>query len=126
MIKIEEKILGILPIEEKKEETKVKYYKPKINTNLQGFNNNITTQYLKNFTEKTEHKPKNAKETCDLILDQLQPLMYVDPKKNLVNEINWYEPQELTEFWKSKEKILWALVTICSFILILLLISTGL
>lgn len=74
---------------------------------------------------ETDNTPRAALETCDLHLTGLQPLMFVDPKKNPVEKITWKDPIDKLDNLRQYEPISWLAISIISFVFFLVIWYRG-
>ncbi len=89
-------------------------YKPVFKENDLKLYESVNKQFLDSFPDKKGLSPKSAIKTCDLHLTGKQPLLFVDPKGNGVNDISWLEPKDISEFWKAQESKLWGIIFVVS------------
>lgn len=99
----------------------MEYQTPRIKEKDLLISETINRQFLNSFPEHGVCNPKRAIETCDLHLDGMQPLKFVDPKKNWVNDILWREPKDLQLYWNKKENIFLLLIGLSSLIFTLII-----
>lgn len=104
----------------------MEFYKPVFKEGDLAFYETINKQFLDKFPIPIKGNPKNAVETCDLHLEQKQPLRFVDPKGNPTNEVYWNEPRDLVLFWETKLNVVWLAVGCACFIFALILYYSGL
>lgn len=99
----------------------MKYVNPTIKENDTKLFESINKQFLSHFPDAPMGNPRLALSTCDAHLELKQPLMYIDPKGNPVNEISWSEPFDSKSFWKEKIRIVWLGVSVVSIVFLFFL-----
>lgn len=100
---------------------KMQYQTPKLKENDLTIVETINQQFLNSFPVDETANPKKAIETCDLHLSGLQPIKFVDPKKNWVSDIYWKEPKDLQMYWSKQEHIFLLLIGVSSLIFCLMI-----
>lgn len=96
------------------------YEKREFSSNKVALYEGINRRFLKDFKEPTITTIKSAKETCDLHINSDQPLQFISPKGEGLNEAFWDEPRDLQLFWSQYEALAWGLI---AFVSVLFLIA---
>ena len=102
------------------------FYKPEFKKGDLAIYETINKQFLEKFLNPIKGNPRSALETCDLHLEQKQPLMFVDPKGNPTKEIYWNEPRDLQLYWENKLNVIWLFVGLASLIFVFIIYYSGL
>jgi len=89
-------------------------YEPDLTKKDHEIRETIIQRFLHSFEDNSEHKPRDARNTCDLHLAGQQPVLYVTPKKQGTENILWQEPKDMLVFWSSKLKTFWFFIMLIS------------
>ena len=102
--------------EEKAKKKKKTEFKPRGQV-IRGLGFNEMRTYLNAFPhlQDNEFKPREAKETVDLHLDNMDTVTYVNPKGYPEKEITWEEPRDIQSYWLHQMPKLW-LIVFCIFL----------
>lgn len=74
---------------------------------------------------KEFYKERQAMETVDLKLDNLESFEYISPKKIPTHTIHWNEKRDIQLYWKSQEQIINLFMAFAFFVLAYYLIVIG-